>query len=121
MDIVSLKSQSEFDLVNKHGLKNYGSYLILVLVKNFSYLSKYEQNQCQLFVGMKVSRKFSKKAVIRNKAKRRIRHLTRNIANDQSINTADTAFIVIPKKGLEQVSFEKLSYDFHKNFIKLLG
>jgi ribonuclease P protein component len=34
---------------------------------------------------MKVSRKFSKKAVIRNKAKRRIRHLTQLLVKNPDI------------------------------------
>ncbi|MDC0864592.1 ribonuclease P protein component [Rickettsiaceae bacterium] len=120
MDIVSLKNQREFDLVNTHGRKAHGSCLILVLVQNFSHISNYEQGKPKTFLGMKVSRKFAKKAVIRNKAKRRIRHLMQDIANDQSIDISDAAFIVIPKRGLESVGFEKLSHDFRKNFLRLL-
>lgn len=122
MAIVPLRNQREFSLVNEHGVKFYGSYLILVLMKHFSHVSesKNKEGVTDIFFGMKVSRKFSKKAVIRNKAKRRIRHLVRNVVDGQNIDTRDTALIVIPKKGLERVNFKALSYDFNKSFTKIL-
>ena len=70
-------------------------------------------------LGMKVSRKFSKKAVIRNKAKRRIRHSTQLLVKNPDINTDNTSIIVIPKRGFENYNFSKLSNDFFRAFSKI--
>jgi ribonuclease P protein component len=109
VSVLSLKNSKEFDLVNKHGVKRYGAYFIAIFAKNFTAIDSISENT--MFLGMKVSKKLSKKAVIRNKIKRRIRHLVRNIHKDQSVNTANTALIIIPKKGFEDVNFQKLADD----------
>ena len=70
-------------------------------------------------LGMKVSRKFSKKAVVRNKAKRRIRHLTQLLVKNSDINTDNKSIIVIPKRGFENYDFSKLTADFFRAVAKL--
>lgn len=119
MALFSLRNQKEFNLVNKLGVKKHSCGLILVLAPNFSRIVTHSPNPT--FLGMKVSRKFSKKAVIRNKVKRRIRHLVRNILRDESVKTCNTAFIIIPKKGFDQLSFKKINKDFRNTFIKILA
>lgn len=69
-----------------------------------------------IILGMKVSRKFSKKAVIRNKAKRRIRHLVQLLVKTYGSNTNNTSIIIIPKKGFENTDFAELLKDFFKAF-----
>lgn len=118
MNIFSLKSQKEFDRVNKCGSKTHGSYFILVVSTKNLYPELTASNPTML--GMKVSRKFSKKAVIRNKAKRRIRHLTQLLVKDPQINTDNKSIIVIPKRGFENCNFSKLSSDFFSAFAKIL-
>ncbi len=119
MTLVSLKNQKSFDFVNKFGIKKHSYGLILILLPNFSRIVTHNSNPT--FLGMKVSRKFSKKAVIRNKVKRRIRHLVRNILRDDSVKTCNTAFIIIPKKDFDQLNFDKINKNFRNTFIKILS
>lgn len=112
MSVLSLKNPKEFDLVNKHGTKRYGAYFIAIIAKNFTEIPK--DSEEGILLGMKVSKKFSKKAVVRNKIKRRIRHLVRLLAKDPEIDTHDTALIIIPKRSSETVTFQKLSNDLKK-------
>ena len=114
MSILSLKNQKEFDHVNRHGLKKHGSYFVLVVSKVALRTDLTASNQT--IFEMKVSRKFSKKAVIRNKAKRRIRHLVRLLAKNPDIDTKNKAMIIIPKRGFEDCDFAKLYSDFTKAF-----
>ena len=117
MNIFSLKNQKEFDRVNKHGSKIHGSCFILVVSRKILHEELATSNATML--GMKVSRKFSKKAVVRNKAKRRIRHLTQLLVKNPDINTDNKSIIVIPKRGFENYNFSKLSYDFFRAFAKI--
>jgi ribonuclease P protein component len=116
--ILSLKNSKEFDLVNKYGTKRYGAYLIAIFATNFTHIEATSENTT--FFGMKVSKKLSKKAVVRNKIKRRIRHLMRNLVKDSSINTDNTALVIIPKKGFEDVNFQKLTDDLHNVLQKII-
>lgn len=104
MNFVSLKNQKQFDLVNRRGVKISGEYFLLILAKQPA-LSITEQSMSVVF-GMKVSKKLSKKAYIRNKIKRRIRHLIRLISTE--VDMKGKAMIFIPYKGFELVKFEKL-------------
>jgi len=54
-----------------------------------------------------VSKKISKKAVVRNKIKRRIRHLFRQ-------NIKSGKYIVIVKNDISEIDFEKVKNDFKK-------
>jgi len=110
MNIISLKNQKEFDLVNKHGAKQHGSSLILVLSKKFN--STKSTKIDATYFGIKVSRKYSKKAVIRNKVKRRVRHLMRIMVANPALDTQNKAMIIIPKKGLHTEHFARLKADF---------
>jgi len=112
VSVFSLKNQKEFDFVNKHGSKKHGSCFIIVLSSNISSLHPPSENTT--FLGLKVSRKYSKKAVIRNKARRRIRHILQNLVQDPSINLKQKAFIVIPKIGLDKADFSNLKKDFKR-------
>lgn len=81
-------------------------------------------------LGLKVGKKLGN-ACIRNKIKRRIRHITRNIygnfINIKDANIEDIpnmrvetqhiasaiGIIVIPKKGFERAKFQVLQQEFH--------
>jgi len=54
-----------------------------------------------------VSKKISKKAVIRNKIKRRIRHLCRELLNNGK-------YVIVVKKDISNIEFEALKNDFKK-------
>ncbi len=118
MNILSLKNQKEFDSVNKYGSKIHGSCFILIVSTKILHTEIVSASNPTI-LGMKVSRKFSKKAVIRNKAKRRIRHLTQLLVKNPDINTDNKSIIVIPKRGFENYNFSKLSSDFFREFSKI--
>jgi len=106
--IASLKSQKEFDNLSKSAFKRRGSCFLLIISKVFS--PQEDNDSGQLFLGMKVSRKLSKKAVIRNKIKRRIRHIMRLILAE--FRPSARGLIVIPYKGFDEADFAEL----HKGF-----
>ncbi|WP_459886354.1 ribonuclease P protein component [Caminibacter profundus] len=54
-----------------------------------------------------VSKKISKKAVVRNKIKRRIRHLVK-------MNFNKGLFVIVAKMDVSEIKFEMLKNDFKK-------
>lgn len=110
MHLYSLRNQKKFDLVNLHGKKVSSPYFMVVIAQNFSLIQTDSQNPT--FLGMKVSKKISKKAYIRNKIKRRIRHLTRLMLKECDLNLSKVAIIFIPYKNFDLVEFAKLSLEF---------
>ena len=110
MPLYSLRNQKKFDLVNLHGKKVSSTYFMVVIAQNFSLIQTDSQNPT--FLGMKVSKKISKKAYIRNKIKRRIRHLTRLMLKECDLNLSKVAIIFIPYKNFDLVEFAKLSFEF---------
>ena len=118
MSVFSLKNQKEFDFVNKHGSKKHGPYFIIIISQNISSLECPAENTT--FLGLKISRKFSKKAVVRNKAKRRIKHLVNTLIQDPTVDINMKALIVIPKIGLEKAKFSILQDDFKKTVLQIM-
>ncbi|MFY9589682.1 ribonuclease P protein component [Rickettsia endosymbiont of Halotydeus destructor] len=116
MFITSLKDQKEFELVNKRGKKLHGKYFILVIAKNFSNILHTCQNTA--FLGIKVSKKLDKRAVIRNKIKRRIKHLIRLIINNPKFKLTNLGMIIIPRKGFDKVDFSILTHELNKIFLQ---
>lgn len=118
MHLISLRNQAEFDLVNKLGVKAYDSDFIMILAR--CNLKSFFESSGQYFaLGMKVSRKLSKKAVIRNKVKRRIRHIVRTAVKACDVN-GNHGLIVIPKRSFENANFALLYKNFYNNLSKLL-
>ncbi|WP_341755351.1 ribonuclease P protein component [Candidatus Tisiphia endosymbiont of Ptychoptera albimana] len=131
MLISSLKNQKEFDLVNKLGKKFHSPYFITIIAKNSAKLfAKLNvkgniDNLCKksseilynssntLLFGMKVGKKLGN-AVIRNKIKRRIRHLVRLLSKESKFKQNSWAMIVIPRKGFEQIEFATLLSELYK-------
>ncbi|WP_341754585.1 MULTISPECIES: ribonuclease P protein component [unclassified Candidatus Tisiphia] len=137
MLISSLKNQKEFNLVNKLGKKFHSPYFITIIAKNstkfFAKLNvkgniddKTTQVQlCKksseilhnssntLLFGMKVGKKLGN-AVIRNKIKRRIRHLVRLLSKESKFKQNSWAMIVVPRKGFEQIEFATLLSELYK-------
>lgn len=120
MTVFSLKNQKEFSFVNKHGSKKHGSCFIIILSKNITSLPIQPQLENTTFLGLKISRKFSKKAVVRNKARRRIKHLVNLLVQEGIVNLNQKALIVIPKIGLEKVKFSILKRDFEKTILQIM-
>lgn len=131
MLISSLKNQKEFDLVNKVGKKFHSPYFITIIAKNSTKLFAklnvkgnidnlykksseilYNSSNTLLF-GMKVGKKLGN-AVIRNKIKRRIRHLVRLLSKESKFKQNSWAMIIIPRKGFEQIEFATLLSELYK-------
>ncbi len=85
---------------------------MIILAKNFNLIENSYKDP--LFFGMKVSKKLSKKAPIRNKIKRRIRHLMRLIIKDSEINCSKMALIFIPYKNFHNIRFANLFLELKK-------
>ncbi len=113
----SLKNQKEFDLVNHKGTKYYSDYFILVISPTPPQLLCQNPDTLDntLYYGIKVGRKYSKKAVIRNKVKRRVRHLVRilSVNKNQGVGA-----IIIPRKDFHTANFLELQTQFEKFYIK---
>ncbi len=88
-----LKKEKDFDKVFKKGKSFKNSFLILRILQN---------NLKESHFGFIVSKKVSKKAILRNKIKRRLRDIIRqNIKNIKK--GIDVVLIVLP--GLEKNNF----------------
>jgi ribonuclease P protein component len=112
LSIISLKNQKQFDVINKIGKKLHSDYFFaLVSSVKPKFLPHDFSNFPSMFLGMKVGKKLGN-AVIRNKIKRRIRHLSRVIHAKQT--NSYISIILIPKKNFENILFEKLEKDFEK-------
>ncbi len=130
MLISSLKNQREFDLINQLGKRFHGSYFIIIVVKDFVTLftktnkgnndaekiSPMLASNTTLF-GIKAGNRLGN-AVIRNKIKRRIRHLVRLLIKDSKFQQNNWAIIVIPKKGFEKVDFMTLLSELYTIILK---
>jgi len=91
-----LKKKEDFDRVLKEGKAFKESFLLLKIKKNKLISNRF---------GFIISQKVSKKAVARNKIKRRLSELIR-INLDKLKKGIDGIFIVLP--GLEKKSFKEL-------------
>lgn len=109
--LTSLKNQKHFDLVNKQGKKIYNKFFLLVLALNHT--EKNSSDSSTIHFGMKVSKKVGS-AVVRNKIKRRLRHLVREISQQISSRSlvVQLSLIIIPKRNFEKLKFIDLYRDF---------
>ena len=123
MALFSLKNQTEFDFVQYNGSKQSGVYFIIIMSFNLSlFCKKYNltEEYIKTFFGIKVSRKFSKKAVIRNKIQRRIKNIIQNISKNKEIDLNNTSFFIIPKKNSLNCNFSDLQIDMQRIIKKLI-
>ncbi|MDR0296899.1 MAG: ribonuclease P protein component [Rickettsia sp.] len=128
MLILSLKNQKEFDLVNKLGRKFHSSYFITIIAKDFTKLHQTQlckksreilDNSSNIVLfGIKAGRKLGN-AVVRNKIKRRIRHLVRLVSKESQFKSNSWAIIVIPKKGFERIEFATLLSELYMIISKI--
>lgn len=101
-----LKRKKDFERVFKKGKLLAKDFLILRVVKN---------NLGTTRVGLVVSQKVSKKAVLRNKVKRKIREAVRN--NMKKINLGYD-LIFFTKKGIEKKSFPEIKKMVEDLFVR---
>ncbi|MEY3197271.1 MAG: Ribonuclease [Pseudomonadota bacterium] len=106
IQIISLKTQKQFNEVNKLGKKLVGRSFIIILAHNYATSPK-----GIMHLGMKVGRNLGS-AVIRNKMKRRIRYMTREIYKESTEQFHNSAIIVIPKSHSVKKKYSELFDDF---------
>lgn len=101
-----LKRKKDFEKVLRRGK---------LLAKNFLILKTVKNNLKTIRIGVVVSRKVSKKAVLRNKAKRKIREAIR--ANIKKIKPGYD-LIFFTKKGIEKKSFSEIKEEVEKLIVR---
>ncbi len=113
MKILSVKKSLEFQKTGKKGQKFYSkTILLLSLPSPQHYFQNIEQGKlakdfCR--VGYTVAKTVSKSAVIRNRAKRRLREAFRALAVQYVKNRHD--YVVIARKEIVDADFAKISAD----------
>ena len=110
MPISSLKNQKYFDLVNKRGTKLHKPSAVLVLAKNYP---NDLDTVGHITLGMKVGKKLGN-AVVRNKIKRRIRHII-TLISKQADFKSNLGLIVVARKGFDKATFSTLFDEFSKS------
>jgi len=80
----------------KNGRKFYTEYFVIFFLPDSEFKT-----------AVVVSKKISKKAVIRNKIKRRLRHISREMLKTGR-------YVIVIKKDVSNIEFEKLKNDFKK-------
>jgi ribonuclease P protein component len=91
-----LKKKNDFDRITKRGKAFSGNFFVMKVLKN---------NTKETRFGFVVSRKTLKKAVERNKIKRRLRSILKNKIPETK-KGYDVVFFA--KKGIEKTEFKKL-------------
>jgi len=101
-----IRKRKEFDLIFTKGRKIKTRFLLIIFLKNSLSLSRF---------GFIVSSKVSKKAVVRNKIKRRLREIIRlNLSRIKS----GYDFIIIASPFAKEVDFQNLKEDLEKALSK---
>lgn len=117
MYIYSLKNQKEFNSVQKSGVKKRSLYFTVVCSSNSLSLPNMLKNSTSL--GLKISKKFSKKATVRNKLRRQIKHILYYFINNSSkVNLRNKALIIIPRFRVENsIRFVALQQDLIRTLL----
>lgn len=112
--IKSINSNTAFQLVNKFGAKCINSNFIVVVC---SKLKVFKQNDSCCHLGIRIGRKVGG-AVLRNKIKRRLRHMIRNLFKE--IKLDDKALVIVPKAKCASLNFQTLQNDLRLCILKKL-
>jgi ribonuclease P protein component len=106
LEIISLKNQKEFELVNNRGVKLTSQFFLLIICKKSI---TFEPDLKKVVrIGIKVSKKFAKRAVDRNKAKRRIRHLIKKLITSIDTLPDNLSIVFIPRNRFLSAKFDEL-------------
>ena len=113
LKILQIKKSAEFQKIGKKGEKFYSKTLLLLsLPTSQAYFPNLEQNKratdfCR--VGYTVAKTVSKSAVVRNRAKRRLREAARKLAPLHAKKYQD--YVVIARKEIIDADFDKILND----------
>ena len=99
--LITIKKRADFLAIGKYGKRFSCPYFVLITKKRPDNSS--DESRC----GFTVSKKVSKKAVTRNRIKRRLREACR--ANIAAHGTAGFDYVVIARQAAETAPFEQLN------------
>ena len=114
MHIFTIKSRQEFVNIQSTCLNSLKSNNMILLYKKVT-REEIKKNRVKDFVkfGMCVSKKISKKAVIRNKVKRLLRESFRKLVKENSnLILNNYKYEIIAKKSILQCSFNEIYTEF---------
>jgi len=113
LKILPIKKSAEFQKIGKKGQKFYSKTLILLSLPTpqfyFQDLEKDKKLKDFCRIGFTVAKTVSKQAVLRNKAKRRLREAFKKIAPNLAKNLHD--YVIIARKEIVDADFAKISGD----------
>lgn len=113
--LTSLKNNKEFSIVSSKGRKYFAKDFLII----GAYLQEDKKfsSSAQILLGIKAGKKLGN-AVIRNKIRRRIKHLVRNLAQINIFNNQEQkrqlSMIFIPRKNFEQCNFFDLQHNLNR-------
>ena len=105
MSLEVLRTRREFVALNRHGARSFQRGLILQTLPN-------PQNSVR--VGFTATKRIGN-AVVRNRAKRRMRALWRDILADKNIELAGYDFVLIAKTETTTLPYRKLLESLHRS------
>ena len=109
--IKSFKNQHDFNAINSNGKRFHSSAFLVVLSVALPPSAALSESagsvamQNTLWYGIKVGKKFSKKAVLRNKARRKIKHMLHEIMRQKNICKDIKSILIVPKQNFHQIKF----------------
>ena len=112
MLLLSVKSRADFVAISKDNTRFYSPTILLLTRKTpEKYLTNPRTGQIVDFcrVGYTVTKALSKKAVVRNKIKRRYREAFRLLFKDYAKNHFD--YIILARKDVKTADFKKIYKD----------
>ena len=113
MKLQTLKKRKDFIKLNKFGKKYYGINFIL---QKYTYPN---QEEAQLKFGFTATKKLGN-AVIRNRAKRRMRSLINScLKDDNNFFKGNSSYVLVAKKPLIKASFINLKDEIKECLNKL--
>ena len=100
-----LSSNFEFNITRKYGKYYKGKYFHIYFLEPRNYEGPTK-------IGIVVSNKFDKRAVVRNRVKRVFREIVRE--NFEKINKGNLWIVIHPKAICSKESYEKICAEFNK-------
>lgn len=113
--ISPLRQQSDFNLVNKLGRKYKATHFICVTHKPSDLL----ESECdKIFLGLKVSKKIGN-AVVRNKVRRRLKHIIRYSVINSKYDHSNRRFIIIPHSNIVDLPYSSIIDEMNHVFAQI--
>ncbi len=150
VELHTLKNQRQFDHINKYGTRFFCKNFTIVLLREDAahFLDDIEQttqnklaktsschftrlklsnrkiqnsSNTKIILGLKISKKLSKLAVVRNKLRRQIKHLIHDFSKELKISPSQNLYLIlIPKKNSPRAYFATLKEDLYHRLKKII-